>query len=152
MRGRVPWVKKIEVACHKCGRVIIVHPSIAKTRKYCSLICKRAAVKGRSNFKLKGQKFPERSGKNNVTWKGEEASYSAAHHWIKSNYGNPPHCEVCGFYSEDNRKIHWANVSNEYKRDRDDWWRLCTFCHSDYDNRGVKISNAWKKRRPKQIV
>jgi len=31
------------------------------------------------------------------------------------------------------KKIHWANKSGEYLRDKDDWIRLCCKCHKKYD-------------------
>ena len=34
-------------------------------------------------------------------------------------------------------KFEWANISGEYRIDRDDWARLCCRCHRRYDF-GVK--------------
>lgn len=36
-------------------------------------------------------------------------------------------------YTPWNKKIHWANISRLYKRDLDDWMRLCAKCHKAYD-------------------
>lgn len=66
-------------------------------------------------------------------WKGNQVGYNALHGWIKRNYGSPTKCEGCGFESKDNRKIHWANVSGKYFRDRSDWKRLCCKCHFVFD-------------------
>ena len=69
----------------------------------------------------------------NVNWKGKEASYYAKHIWVSYNHGKPTKCEHCGKDGLTGRKIHWANISGEYKRDINDWKRLCVPCHSKYD-------------------
>ena len=31
------------------------------------------------------------------------------------------------------KMYHWANISKSYKRNRNDWLRLCVPCHMKYD-------------------
>lgn len=68
---------------------------------------------------------------NNNKWKGDDASYYAKHIWVGNNFGRPNFCEHCK--SKDEKMYHWANISGEYKRIREDWKRLCVSCHKKYD-------------------
>jgi len=88
------------------------------------------------NFKLRGDIRLAR-GKRNNKWKGDEVSYAGLHIWVKNNLGNPIKCEFCGKIETNRRKINWANKSHEYKRDLNDWFALCGFCHYKYD-RGLR--------------
>jgi len=72
-------------------------------------------------------------GSDNNKWKGEKASYRAKHIWMETNYGKPETCENCGKVGLSGHQIHWANISGEYKREREDWKRLCVSCHGEYD-------------------
>lgn len=62
-------------------------------------------------------------------WKGDSVGYQALHRWVEKELGKPPHCTACG--SSEN--VQWANKSREYRRDKDDWIRLCIKCHNNYD-------------------
>lgn len=62
-------------------------------------------------------------------WKGEFASYSAVHHWVKRWKGKPIKCEHCGKKKE----CQWANIDHNYRRNLDDFISLCVKCHSTYD-------------------
>ena len=65
----------------------------------------------------------------NWNWKGDSASYTAKHTWVRNNYGRATRCEHCG----SRKNVHWANISGEHKRDRKDWKQLCVSCHRIYD-------------------
>jgi hypothetical protein len=67
-------------------------------------------------------------------WKGDEANYRSKHQWIVNHFGQPTVCEHCKKEGLTGHKIHWANKSHEYKRNREDWLRLCVKCHSKFDN------------------
>lgn len=71
---------------------------------------------------------------NNGCWKGDKASYSAKHIWIRVNLGRANKCEdkECLGIS---KKYHWANISHKYKRERADWKMLCVKCHAKFDRR-----------------
>jgi hypothetical protein len=58
--------------------------------------------------------------------------YTAVHNWIYRQVGKPKQCEKC-LVTSDQAKIHWANVSQEYKREISDWLALCAKCHRFYD-------------------
>lgn len=126
--------KWIEKAC-KCGTKYKTSQNIvnANRGKYCSKKCvSKYAV-------LVGEEHPN--------WK-DDVGYTALHSWVRRQLGKPMKCEYCGFKSDNPRKIHWANKSQEYKRDTNDWLRLCVKCHHNYDNIHKKI---WESRRLKNV-
>lgn len=88
------------------------------------------------------------AGDKHYAWKDNNVGAVALHKWIYRKFGSPMVCECCGKECENNHQIHWANRSNEYKRDRDDWIRLCASCHKRFDM--VKFGKA-KLLPPKQI-
>lgn len=65
-------------------------------------------------------------------WKGDDVGYDGLHKWVSKHRGNPKKCEHCGI-DDKKRWYHWANKSHEYKRDLEDWMRLCVPCHMKYD-------------------
>ena len=67
-------------------------------------------------------------------YKEDNLSYRALHGWVYKQLGFPNKCDHCDFVSDNHRKIHWANKSGEYKRDLEDWLRLCVPCHSKHDS------------------
>ena len=112
--------------------------------KYCSKECHVLSQKGKrvspeTEFK-KGQFLNE----NHFLWKGDEAGYHAIHKWIIRKLGQPSLCEECGTTTA--KRFEWANISGEYKRDFDDYKRLCKSCHALFDDIGKKI---WITRRSK---
>ena len=72
-------------------------------------------------------------GKENYKWRGDKVGYNALHTWVQRTLGTPDTCEHCGKSGLSGRQIHWANKSKEYKRDKNDWVRLCAKCHIKYD-------------------
>jgi hypothetical protein len=121
-----------------------------KTSKYCSHSCFGKAnrpigtepwnkgIKGihlspKSEFK-KGV-TPKNSmvfKSSEVSFKGTISEYKAIHHWVGKNKGKPTQCEHCKNHYT-GRKIHWANISGEYKKELSDWIRLCAKCHYEFD-------------------
>ena len=65
-------------------------------------------------------------GKNHFNWK-QKPSYNAIHRWIERQLGKPKNCSRCGTVTA--KKYEWANISKKYKREINDWIRLCTRCH-----------------------
>jgi len=66
-------------------------------------------------------------------WKGDNVGYSALHSWVRRRKSKPDTCEHCGKSGFKGTQIHWASKSRKYKRDLNDWIRLCAKCHSIYD-------------------
>lgn len=102
----------------------------------------KGLVKANSGSFKKGQFADE----NHPFWKGDNVKYYALHSWIARKLGKPTKCEHCGKDGLKGKYINWANKSQEYKRDLDDWLRLCRPCHSQYDNMPQRISIARKKQ------
>lgn len=94
---------------------------------------KHKIKKGQHIGKKTEFKKGELRGFNNVNWKGNKVGYEALHSWAGRTWGKPQFCEHCKTSAR--RMYHWANISREYKRDRDDWLRLCVPCHTKYDSK-----------------
>lgn len=124
-----------------------------KNRKYCSKKCygknntgeinpsKRLSVRRKISESKVGNKnnmFGKR-GESSSNWKGDKASYHSKHSWVRRFLGTPTKCQECGQDGLTGHKIHWANISGQYKRVKDDWKRLCTFCHVAFDKNYLKI-------------
>jgi len=90
-----------------------------------------------------------KTGKDTWNWVGDKVSYSALHIWVRRNLGKPNKCEHCGVTEG---TFEWANKSHNYKRDLEDWIRLCKKCHIKYDGGidGKKVSEGllryWKDK------
>ena len=138
--------KSREKKCTICGNRFVKPPRITweewKKRKSCNRQC--AGVlreltgigKGRIPWN-KGKKSPQNTGSKHYKWKGDKVKYRSLHQFIESKLGIPSTCEHCKKTELHNttkhRPVDWANKSGEYKRDLDDWMRLCRKCHRRYD-------------------
>jgi len=71
----------------------------------------------------------------NYNWKGDNVGYSALHKWVYKVLGKAIRCSNCRKNSAE-----WANVSGEYKRNKNDWEQLCRKCHMEKDGRSVNAS------------
>lgn len=58
---------------------------------------------------------------------GRNTPYVLLHEWVRKTLGTPSLCSECG--TTEQRMYHWANISQEYKKDVTDWRRLCVPCH-----------------------
>lgn len=70
------------------------------------------------------------SGEKNPRWT-ENPTNHAIHLWIKNHKQKTGICTIC---NKKYKKTQWANISGEYKRDLDDWFELCYWCHRLYDD------------------
>lgn len=141
-KGKVPWHKGTKglirglkgdlspnwnggaAKCSVCGKVL----GHGKYKDYCRL------------------HTPRGKGENHYKWSGDDVGYDGLHDWIRKVGGIPATCEHCGKTGLTGRKIQWANKSGQYKRDRDDWIRLCVSCHAIYDRKNrVNISQIFQK-------
>lgn len=68
-------------------------------------------------------------GENSHRWKGDDVGYGGVHQWVYKALGKPAVCTNCTKTDGSKRSYHWHNISGEYKRDLDDWIRLCSSCH-----------------------
>lgn len=69
------------------------------------------------------------AGKDHHMWKGDSVGYISLHQWIYRHKGKAEICKSCG----SNRRVQWANISGEYKRDFNDFVELCSICHALWD-------------------
>ena len=96
----------------------------------------------------KGLKNESIHNEKHFNWKGEEVSREGLHQWVNRYKGKPIKCELCG--TEEAKKYEWANRDHSYKRILDDYIRMCTSCHRNYD---MNNNNYPKfKGRPRKIV
>ena len=72
-------------------------------------------------------------GENNTSWKGESAKVSTKHDWVRNHKGRPKYCIRCGRKGGRTFNYNWANIDHKYRRNLDDYIRLCSKCHRDYD-------------------
>jgi len=83
-----------------------------------------------------------KSEEESPNWKGSDVGLAALHQWVEKHKGKPRKCEHCG--NTKAKQYDWANVSKKYKRELEDFIRLCRSCHAKYDwpERSIK----WKKK------
>jgi hypothetical protein len=73
-----------------------------------------------TEFKPTGCQGHKKLGKND---------YRHLHKWVVKELGRPDTCSNCGQSGLSGHQIHWANKSGEYKKNIEDWERLCVKCH-----------------------
>lgn len=88
--------------------------------------------KGKKGYttSLRGRTRKDFIGERNPSWKGDHVGYHGLHRWIIKQLGKPCKCKHCG---KDYGRFMWADKSGEYKRELEDWIRLCYSCHHKYD-------------------
>ena len=103
-------------------------------------------IKGKfPNQNIQGLKLGQKRGAESLHWKGNDVGYFALHNWIARELGKPDKCEICGISIP--KRYVWANKSGQYRRDFNDWIRLCPKCHAAYDNIWVKGQITRKANR-----
>lgn len=107
-----------KVQCKMCKKEVYVYPCLREVRKYCSRKCLNL-----SKTEILGEKHH--------MWKGDGAGYHALHKWIARRLGKPRCCQHCGTTVA--KRFEWANKSRKYRRQLEDWLRLCNSCHQRYD-------------------
>lgn len=70
-----------------------------------------------------------------ASWKGDEVGYGGIHRWIERKLGKNRLCSRCGKVEG---WFDWHNTSGSYKRDFNDWERLCKSCH---------VKETWQRRK-----
>jgi len=142
--------------CEKCNKKFAFYPFDIKERKFCSKQCywearrgtvgywfgKKRSLETKRKISETKKKFPYSTkghkgmeNEKHPNWKGNKVSYSGLHYWVVRKLGKPTICEHCGKTGLSGKFIVWANKSHEYKRDLNDWLRLCAKCHKEYDKK-----------------
>lgn len=78
-------------------------------------------------------------------WKGNKVTYRSLHVWVVKKLGQPKKCKHCGTVTA--KKYDWANISHLYKRELNDWIRLCRSCHIKFDESNLKQIETKKLKR-----
>ncbi len=141
-RGARVWLCKCD-----CGNETSVNTSHLTQGSTKSCGCHRQEIL-RKNRNQKGKhwkikdtsKMKGRVGELSGAWKENGYGYLAVHAWVYRWKGAPKKCESCGTTKA--KKYEWANLDHKYQRILDDFIRLCTSCHRQYD---IK-NNNWKNR------
>jgi len=107
--------------------------------RFCSKVCQYKTYKGIRRSPFSEFKKGENTGANHRLWKGEKVGYHALHAWVNRKLGKPKKCSRCGFTSINGRQFHWTNINGKYRRDLNEWERLCVSCHRREDSRAPKI-------------
>jgi len=145
--------KLVSITCETCSGTFEYQGYGYKRRKFCD-VC---LPKRKHEIVLENARNPKRIektrllglsnkgksinvGKKHGNWKGDNVGIDALHSWVIRRLGRPPKCEHCG---STDKKTEWANKSQQYKRDIEDWLRLCRSCHLNYDY-GMGVRNGKK--------
>ena len=106
--------------------------------------CKSCSNKNRIVLKVnrpKGLKYiTDQKGEKNPNWKGDKVGYASLHRWISRYKPKPEFCEDC----KKVKPYDLANISQEYKRDINDFEWLCRRCHQIKDGRLEKFTEIGK--------
>lgn len=150
------WKGKLMV-CFFCKENFYSYPS--RIRKFCSRQCKDKFRKGthiskETKLKIskngKGRKLSlearlniakGKEGTKNPMWKGDRVGKISLHTWIKKRKQKAKFCQKC----KKNPPYDLANISQNYKRDINDFRWLCRKCHMLSDGRLEKFSNLNRK-------
>lgn len=60
------------------------------------------------------------------------------HDWVRKRLGIPMKCSICGT-KDKNKRYCWSNKDHKYRRNLNDWQRLCSSCHCEYDRKFNRI-------------
>ena len=102
-------------------------------RLFCSRECyKRSGLQQKTFFKKGHKPLLNQWNEKNCQWKGNKVGYFALHTWISKRLGQKEKCEFCGITNK-KRKLVWANLFHNYKRNLEDWVSLCHSCHRRCD-------------------
>ena len=128
-KGYTPWNKGMHY--DPPNRVNLYTPELNKRRSE-KLMGRPSVNKGKKlSLETRIKMSFAKTGEKSPVWKGEKVSYSGLHKWVVSKLGNPKECWHCK--TTKRAMYHWANISGRYKRNLEDWIRLCVPCHSRMD-------------------
>ena len=126
-------------ACQECGKTFrAVKDFKDRKQKYCSKECFQTAWARTVRPSITHGK--PRIGAENSEWKGDGVGYPGIHAWVRRHGGTKKKCDHCGYETE--KKYEWCNKDHKYRRNLEDWMRLCTKCHRKYDKDvlGIRIN------------
>lgn len=142
--------RDMTITCNRCNGYFTYRGYSYKPRKFCDICLEQR----KHEIVLENAKNPVRLekvrlmglankghsrnlGSKHGAWKGDDVGIDALHTWVERRLGKPRECSECG--TKDAKVYDWANISQEYKRDVEDFKRLCRSCHLKFDHKiGVR--------------
>lgn len=122
VRGKMSVEQKEKISTSKKGKIAgDKHPFFGKKH---SDSCRAV---------MKINRFGLGKGERNNNWAGDDVEYRALHHWVNRELGRPTTCVHCEKTGLKGKEIHWANKDHKYRRNINDWIRLCAGCHKKFD-------------------
>ena len=95
-------------------------------------------------------------GEKNINWKGDNVGYDGIHSWLNRKHGKANFCEnrnnqILDFKCSGKSKVYfWAKKREaKYTRNKNDYIKLCNYCHQKYDHIPEKPETTLKKRLAK---
>lgn len=142
------------IDCLHCGKRVYRLPKDIKRgwSKFCSHSCRAKSYYPRNIKAFSGGDIARKAGAKALSkfnqlvrsdetkspsWKGAKVQYGGLHEWIVRRRGKPICCEMCGT-KDPNEHYEWANINHEYRRDLNDYRRMCVPCHRIYDFKAAK--------------
>ena len=107
---------------------------IAKENNFSTMTVWRRLKK----FKINRSISEANLGEKNGMWKGNNVGKSELHNWIRRHKQKPKFCEDC----KRRPPFDLANISQEYRRDINDFEWLCRNCHMRKDGRLNKLKRG----------
>lgn len=111
-----------------------------KGKKFPQLIGNQHAVGYKHTDEAKLSISITHSNEKHWGWKGNGASYSAIHKWLKKNYGPAYKCENKTCLGKSNIFQYALKHNYKYIHDRKSYVMLCVSCHKYYDSRLNKLN------------
>lgn len=115
--------------CPKCNKLIIQTANFCMSHRVITKIHKR-------------KMSIAKAGVRNPMWCGDKVGLKALHEWIKNHKLKPQFCEKCKITPP----YDLANISQQYKRDINDFEWLCRKCHMQGDGRMKNLEYIRLKR------
>lgn len=112
--------------CQQCHKEYTAKPS--EKLFYCSRVCSN---KSRTGIPRPRQSELMRMEKNPRWTNNPSDKMDALHLWARRRKPKPKECEMCKIHPP----VDLANISQEYKKDIDDFMWLCRACHIRQDGR-----------------
>ena len=151
--------------CKSCGGEFYVAKNRLEKAKYCSYKCGGDYLRGkpvsaehlaklREGFKRRI--IPTQFKKGHIPWhkdvavKGNKASYSAIHWWIRRRKGSAKECRMCRIPNA--KRYEWANINHKYSRTLEDYVALCGVCHRKFDKAMETNRARWIELRALVLV
>lgn len=122
--------KTVDAVCRECRKNFKIWPYEVNANDrgfFCSRKCTYAGM-NRSFYKNNGLKH---RGSKSPVWKGNKVTRRSLHQWVEFHLGKTKKCDFCG--TTEAKQYDWANKDHKYKRNLNDWIRLCRSCHSKFD-------------------